>query len=195
MNAKQGPPLQQLTRRLSECPPDFLAEPRIGKRGQLYVDAVVADLVVALGGELPSPGELAELRPDRPHRRNDLRIALIGAWMLHDPWFRTQRSFAEPALEWLLDGLYQLGRLVDAERFVNDAERREELARRCLDALGLVPEGESEAQAKDRLTTLDSVEQQRVLQETQARQQRAEELRKKMEEQRAREAAARWNRE
>jgi hypothetical protein len=46
----EGPQLEQLTRRLTETPVDFLAEPRIGKNGLVQVDAVVADLLRELGG-------------------------------------------------------------------------------------------------------------------------------------------------
>jgi hypothetical protein len=79
----------------------------------------------------------------------------------YEIWFRSRECFAEPGLRWLLEGLEELADLRDAETFVDDAERREELARRCLDALGLVPEGESKEQAKDRLSTLDSIQQHR----------------------------------
>ena len=51
----------------------------------------------------------------------------------------------------------RLIRLPAAERFVSDPERREELVRWVLARLGLRPAGESEHQAADRLSALDSV--------------------------------------
>jgi hypothetical protein len=44
---EEGPLLETLTRRLSECPADFLAEPRIGARGRVHVGAVISDLLTA----------------------------------------------------------------------------------------------------------------------------------------------------
>lgn len=45
----EGPPLEQLTHRLAECPPDFLEEPRVGNTGSVHVVAVVNDLLMSLG--------------------------------------------------------------------------------------------------------------------------------------------------
>lgn len=188
-------PLQALTHRLSECPPEFLLEPQISGRGEIWVDAVVADLLVDLGAERPPPARLGRFHPDDDARRDELRVVLVACWLLHDEWFRAQACFGDAALSWLDGGLEEVSAVVAADAFVNDAERREELARRCLSALGLVPAGESSSQAADRLATLDSVEQARVVSAMREREARARELRRKMEEQRAREAAARYTRE
>ena len=96
---------------------------------------------------------------------------------------------------WLGTGLDALAGLVAADLFVTDADRREELARLCLAALDLVPEGETGTQAADRLHALGSVQRNRVIQEMKEKERRAREVRKKMQEKRAREAAAKANRE
>ena len=50
---EEGPQLEALTRRLSECPSDFLAEPRTAKGGgQVEVAAVVFDLLGELGDKI-----------------------------------------------------------------------------------------------------------------------------------------------
>jgi hypothetical protein len=76
---------------------------------------------------------------------------------------------------------------------INDPDRREELVRLCLKGLGLIPQGESAAQAADRLTTLDSVERDRVIRETRQAEARAREIREAMARKRAEEAAARYS--
>ncbi len=48
---REGPPLEALTRRLAECPSEFLALPRVGETGLIHVDAVVSDLLRELGDE------------------------------------------------------------------------------------------------------------------------------------------------
>lgn len=196
----EGPSIQHLTRRLAECPPSFLAEPRIAEVGVVHVDAVVADLMGRLGTPLGRQAEYESFRPRDPKSRNTLRVVLIAAWLLHDAWFQANAWAVDPpmaarALYWMQHGLTEFAGVVTAEACVEDPDRREEFARRCMKAMGALPLGESEPQAGDRLATLNSVEQRQVLRDSRKRQKRADQLRRKLEEQRAREAAARYARE
>lgn len=202
MMTAEGPPLETLTRRLADCPPEFLAEPRTGARGVVNVAAVVSDLLVALGGA-PLTKEQAEpfQRSSSQALRSRLRLILITCWLLDDPWFRAQggqrelggsdssrpldsvqgmepeASLAERTLALLRDRLDAVARVVSAEKFVSDPDRREELARLALDALALRPAGESDAQAADRLTTLSSTERHTVVQAARAAEERARAVR------------------
>ena len=45
----EGPTLEYLSHRLSECPGEFLAEPRDGGRGTINVTAIVCDQMRAFG--------------------------------------------------------------------------------------------------------------------------------------------------
>ena len=191
----EGPLLEQLTRRLANCPPDFLAEPRIGDRGKIYVAAVVSDLLEDLGGQPLLEKDLSGFTTSKPHRRNHLRLVLVRSWLYADEWFRQRQSFAvrvKTALRNHLDGLADL---VAADLFVTDPDRREELVRLCLEALELRPQGETQAQAADRLQNLNSVERHRVFQAAEERERRARELREAMKRKQAEEAAARYMRE
>ncbi len=192
-----GPPLEVLLRRLAECPPDFLAEPRQGPAGVVDVAAVVADLLRDLGGGPLTAKQAETFRPakETKARRNRLRAVLVAAWLLHDPWFRERRTFAESALAFLAHGLDDLAGLVAAPLLTTDPDRREELVRLTLKALGLRPAGETEAQAQDRLATLDSAERQRVIREAQEAEKRAQAVREAMAKKAAEEAAARYMRE
>lgn len=191
----EGPQLQALTHRLAECPADFLAAPRVGSNGIIDVAAVVSDLVRALGGTLLTEQEVARFRGSSDLMTKRLQITLIACWLLYDSWFRTQKRFAIPALRLLSETFGELAALVDPVAFVNDPDRREELVRLCLHALGLRPAGESEAQAADRLNTLSSVERTRVVQETRATQERVRQVREAMRKKAAEEAAAAYGRE
>jgi len=186
----EGPTLQALAHRLSECPADFLAEP-----GTVDVAAVVSDLSRALGGTLLAPPQLARFRDAGAAGVRRLRVALVASWLLYDPWFRGRKTFAAAAVAFLDHGLDDVAPLVDAPKFVSDPDRREELVRIALRALGLRPAGESEAQAEDRLTTLNSVERNRVVQETRAAQERVRQIREAMKKKAAEEAAAAYGRE
>lgn len=59
----EGPPLQQLTHRLAECPPEFLDEPRVGGQGTIHVAAVVNDLLTALGHASDDTAWTADFMP------------------------------------------------------------------------------------------------------------------------------------
>lgn len=191
-----GPPLESLTHRLAACPAEFLAEPRIGSAGVVEVAAVVADLARDLGGPAPSPAQLAAFKPtDARQFRNWLSVVLVACWLLHDEWFRRQPGLASGAIDFLTGGLNQVAALSQAPRFVDDPDRREELARLALRHLGLRPAGETEAQAADRLNTLDSAERDRVQRAARKAEERAEAIRAAMAKQAADEAAAQYSRE
>lgn len=193
---REGPPLEALTRRLAECPADFLAEPRVGAAGQVHVAAVVADLLRELGGPLITPAQRDSFSPtDAKRYRNWLQLVLIGAWLLHDDWFRGERRFGKAAGDFLTGGLAQLSSLTTANSYISDPDRREELARLALRDLGLRPAGESVAQAQDRLTTISTVERQRVLAAARAAEERAQAVREAMAKKAAEEAAAQSSRE
>ena len=189
---REGPPLAALVRRLAECPGEFLAEPRVGGKGAVRVAALVSDLLRDLGG---SPRDGAGAAPFERGERNRLRLVQVAAWLLHDDWFLARGGLAAAVGRFLEHGLEELTAVVSAESCVTDPDRREELARRALAALGLRPAGESEAQAKDRLSTLDSAELRRVIAASQEAERRAKAVREAMRKKAAEEAAASYGRE
>lgn len=193
---REGPPLETLTRRLAECPPEFLALPRVGETGAVHVDAVVSDLLRELGGEGLSPEAARPFQSrNRKADRGRLSVVLLACWLLHDEWFRVRPGFAAPVLTLLTSGLAELAAATAAARFVADPDRREELARVCLSELGLRPAGETIAQAQDRLATLNAAERQRVIKAARQAEERAEKIREAMQRQTAAEANAKAMRE
>lgn len=199
----EGPPLQQLTHRLAECPPEFLALPRANVGGKIVGEVVVAAVVGDVLDDLGKRLSVAQLELFAAQTRNHAQLVLLCCWILHDEWFivRTNEShieyskFADDAWRLLSGGLETLSQVVEAPLFVSDADRREELVRVVLSALQLRPAGENLAQAQSRLTTLDSIERQRVVLKTRAAQQRAQAIREAMQEKARQEAAARYTRE
>jgi hypothetical protein len=193
---REGPPLETLTRRLAECPPEFLALPRVGETGLIHVDAVVSDLLRELGGAGLSPEAARSFQSrNRKADRARLSVALLACWLLHDPWFSERPGFAQPALRLLGQGLAELAATTAAGNFVSDPDRREELVRVCLRDLGLRPAGETIAQAQDRLGTLNAAERQRVVKAARQAEERAEKIREAMRKQAEAEANAKAMRE
>ncbi len=174
---QEGPPLEALTRRLAECPADFLAEPRVGALGSVPVDAVVYDVILDLGG---APLTTRQAAPLAKKQRNCLSVILIACWLVHDEWFRRQGRFAEPAYRLLARGLDELAESTPALKLVTDPDRREELARLCLKELGLRPAGETVQQAQDRFATLNTAERQRVILAARKAEERAQAIRQAM---------------
>ncbi|GAB1512439.1 hypothetical protein [Actinophytocola sp. KF-1] len=177
-------PVARLTRRLADTPQDFLADP-----ANVALPAVVSDVLLMAGGTPVDATEAERFEADEPRWR---RLVLVMCWLLADP---DLLACGPAALrQWLTaPELLTLSRLVDPLRFVQDPDRREELARLTLRALSLHPSGESPEQAADRLSTVDSVRRQEVLVAAKAAEERAATVRKAMEEQRAKEAAARYS--
>jgi hypothetical protein len=192
---RDGPPLEALLHRLTETPAAFQAEPRAGKKGTIDVAAVVWDLMRDLGRDPPGDEQLARFRVPaskmREHR-NRLRLVLLSCWLLSDPWFPVNKAFAELTYRFLDAGLGVLQLYLDADRLLNDPDRREELVRRTLAELKMRPAGETVAQASDRLQTLDSAERERVLREAAEAEKRAQEIREAMAKAAAQESANRF---
>lgn len=198
---QEGPLLETLLQRLVNTPADFLAEPQYKsnqkrKPGVVNAAAVVSDLLVDLGGAPLTVSEARDYLPvDSPQARAWLPIVLVACWLLHDEWFLAQGGFAVRAQRWLGEGLPELAKWVSSAALVNDPDRREELARLGLQALGLRPAGESEAQAVDRLNTLNSAERQSVLRASRAAEERARAIREAMAREAAERAMPKYSRE
>ena len=183
-------------RRLAECPAEFLAEPLIGAAGTVHVVAVVSDLLEAAGGAGLSPDQASSFAStDARADRGRLRLTLVTCWLLHDEQIRTANTFASRALDFLLSDVPALAPFAAVETWLQDPERREELARRCLRALGLRPAGETAAQAADRMNTLDSAGRQQVIAAARQAEERARRVREAMAAEAARQASLKAMRE
>lgn len=192
---REGPPLESLTRRLTETPTEFLAEPRIGNLGSVHVDAVVGDLIRSLGGR-PHAAQLGTFTAkDAKRDRNRLSIALLLTWLLADKSFTTSLTPAEEILALLMESSGELAAHTASRSFVTDPDRREEMARVALARLHLRPAGETAAQAQDRLTSLSASERQRVIAAARAAEERAQAIREALARKAAEESADKYTRE
>ena len=194
----EGPFLEGLMRRLSECPIEFLGDPSADASvpGSIDVAAIVCDHFREMGTLFPASEAAAQLLPwTTPESINRLRLIAIATWLLHDDWFLSRADLGLPMQHLLSEKLDGLASVVRAESFVTDSDRREELARTCLKHLGLRPRSETESQAADRLASLDSLERERILRDTAQAEKRAREVREMMARRAAAEAAAKTSRE
>lgn len=190
-----GPALDVLLRRLLETPPDFLAVPRRAGQGSVHVAAVVGDVFVLHGVDLP-PALRATLSGDLPGvGANQLSVAAVAAWLMADPHWQQIALQKERWQGLFADAIPALAASAPADQFVFEADRREELARTTIARLGLLPDGETAAQAADRLARISGVERQRLLDASRATEARARAIREALARKAAEESADKWTRE
>lgn len=192
---KSGPELEVLLRRLAETPAEFLAEPRIGESGAVHVAALVNDVLAMHGARAPDATLARFIGRTAAADRNRLALSMIAAWLLADEWF-VQAGLAQPALLAVLDeAAGELATAAAAHKFVDDPDRREELARVALARLDYRPDGETVAQATDRLSSISGTERRRLLEASRAAEQRARAIREALAKKAAEESADKWSRE
>jgi hypothetical protein len=191
------PPLSEWLRWVADLPAPFRALPEGLVGGTVRVRAVVADLFATLYGANAHDSLLraCEARGGGKTERHRLGWILAAAHVL---WHPTLRSAPGPrqALERLLvEELAGIAAVVPIDALLTDDERREELVRRVLRAMGQTLPDESVRESEDRLKQVDSIERHRVLAAAATRQQRAREVREAMAKKAAEEAAAKVTRE
>lgn len=189
-----GPPLERVMRRLAETPEDFLAEPRTGETGQVVTAALVGDLLHGLGHRVAA-ADLTAFAGAGGMDRNRLMLVAIAVWLLADDWVATAAPDRAALAGLLGERITDLAGAGKADAFVSDGERREELARTVLAALGLVPAGETEAQANDRLSAVSAAERRRLLRASRDAEERARAIREALIRKAAEESADKYTRE
>jgi hypothetical protein len=189
--------LQHLTRRIADTPQDFLRPPRLegaASSGALVVAALVHDVLVMHGAD--GSEFVADAFRYAAGAENLASITALLCWLLADPELIATRTCTIAALQQQLQQVPQeLAPYCSARALVEDADRREELARLTLARLGLRPAGETLAQAQDRLSTISSAERARVIAASRAAEQRAREVREALARKAAEESADKWGRE
>jgi hypothetical protein len=196
------PPLADFLRWLSEMPEAFREQPAGFSNGKVPVRAVLSDLVETLCEESASDDFLQAFEPsgDSIKERNRFAWVLAGCHLLWHQSFRSDKLPKEPLQQFFIQELSQLAEVASIDIFFSEEERREELLRRALRALGKELPGESKEVAADRLSQVDSIEKRRLLLAAAAKEKRAEEERKRklaeeIKRREEEEAASKYNRE
>jgi hypothetical protein len=203
-----APSLSVLTRRLLDTPADFQLPGSLPPGEELasrsrkapsvplplpdvHVRAVLADVLESR--EVCFDAALLDSLLPPTASRNQQALTLLVAWLLAEPGLPLPADPAAYAR--LAEELAQLAPELSAERCLVEDERREELARLLIGALGLVPAGETAAQARDRYTAVSTLEAVRLAGLSRAREQRAQAILAALARKAAEEAADKWSRE
>lgn len=188
------PDLAHLLHRLLDTPAPLLDPLGNG----VVLPALVGDVLQPLAAAL-KPADLlpfGEAKADANWRR----CVALACWLLADSSFAGQ-AVGQQALAWLLGPLRALAAAVTSARFVDDEDHREEFVRALLLGLELLPEGETQEQALDRLMAVSTTERKRLQEAARATQRKREELererrvREELERRAQEEAAAKASRE
>jgi|GEM_PF-1410023 len=162
--------------------------------GDVHCAAIVSDTLYRLGC-----GRLNRQEADRVCKLCEQsmqagRLIQLACWVYHHDALCDGRYERQKVLDLAWGPLAELAAIVAVENFIEHADRREELVRRCLAAIGEHPADEDAIYAATRLKALDSIELNRVVRDTQAAKKRAEAVRRAMAERAAR-AAPTYGRE
>ena len=126
---------------------------------------------------------------------NQLSLSAVMAWLLADEAWHALRFPREVLLPVFAEAVPALAAEAAVNRYLHDPDRREELVRTAIARLGLLPAGETAAQAADRLASVSSVERRRLLDASRAAEARARAIREALARKAAEESADKWTRE
>jgi hypothetical protein len=196
------PPLADFLRWLSEMPEAFREEPAGFSKGRVPVRAVISDLTETLTGASAPADFLQAFVPESDSAKERNRFAWVqaGVHLLWHPSLRESKPTIEQLQQFFIQEIPQLAAVVSIDAFFTEEERREELLRRALRAIGQRLPSETEKVAEDKLSQVDSVEKRKLLfaaaekekkAEAERKKRLAEEIKRREEE----EAASKYNRE
>ncbi|HLX64998.1 MAG TPA: hypothetical protein VKX17_27255 [Planctomycetota bacterium] len=194
------PPLAEFLRWINEMPSEFLEEPAGFPNGKVLARAVVADLYETLFKRRADDEFLRAFAPAKLSKLERNRLLWVMA-ACHVCWHPAIRNCEPPVAglrKLFVQDLAALAAIVPIDNLIGDQDRREELVRRVLSAMGLCFPNETAGEFSDRLAQVDSIEIQRVIADAAVKEKRARrerEVREEMARKAAEEAAAKASRE
>jgi hypothetical protein len=178
--------VERLCARLAATPALFFAATEATTPGAVHLEAVVADLFrdratrpLARRERARLVVDVSENERERMAHKRHRALVLIASWLLHDDVFAG--SDGGRLVELLAVRLRALAQVVMPRSFVDDVDRREELVRVVLHALGIAPAGETKVDADDRLASLDSLRRAELLRQAKEREEERERARREVE--------------
>jgi hypothetical protein len=181
---------------LKSCPGDFLKTSSINKGGIVNTNALLQDVYRKIFGDVTVEDKfLPYMKPDDRLDTNHIMAIQIGCWLFSHSSFLRDNSKLLGIQRFLFGELSEVAPYVKYTEWVSDEDRTEEFIRLALKSCELLLKGETVEEAADRLDALSTLKRRNVLQESNAAMQRIKELRQKMADAKAREAANVYGRE
>lgn len=190
------PSIYELISHLKSCPADFLhASCEETDSKGIETNALILDSLRKTNTQYQTTSALKDPIYYKAITENHRRSIHIVAWLLSHPAFQQSAAGPQAIEELLFEQLKEMSRLVKYKDWVFNEDRTEELARTALFTCNILPGSETEEEAIDRLESLSSLKRNKILAKTKAAYDRAIEIRRKMAEKKAREAANVYGRE
>jgi len=182
--------LYELIYHLKKCPEAFM-QIRETKPGEIPItEVLLKDLYRKISGRFDVADTRMPSLENIPNLTENHRMSIhVGVWFFSHNSFLNLSMLILKINQFLLEDLKEVCELVKFRQWVEDDDRAEEFVRLALEACELLPAGESFEVASDKLDALDTVKRQQVLKDSNIAIERMREIRKKMAEQKAREAA------
>lgn len=126
---------------------------------------------------------------------NHWRAIHISTWLLSHQDFKNNPVIEDKLYNFWFVELQLASAYVKSNEWINDDERAEEMVRLLLYCCEIIPYGENQEEAADKLSSLSSVDRHKVLKQSYEAHERIMNIKREMEEKRAREAANTYGRE
>ena len=181
---------------LKNCPGSFLELSAHFPAGRVNTKALVADCRRMVSDDfLLDDRDIQEAFSTLVWNEAIVSSIQMSCWLFAHPYFLKQPQLWDGMERFMFGVLPQIAPLVAVQSWLDDEDRTEEFVRLALDCCGINPDGESDNEAADRLDALSTIKRQQVLSATSNAFERMMEIRRKMAEDKAREAANVYGRE
>jgi hypothetical protein len=126
---------------------------------------------------------------------NHWRSIHISLWLLSHRNFINSALIEDKLYNFWFEELSEASLYVKFKEWISDDERAEEMVRLLLHCCKIIPDGENQDEAADKLSSLSSADRQKVLKQSYEAHERIMNIKRAMAEKKAREAANTYGRE
>jgi hypothetical protein len=188
--------IYNLISHLKHCPEEFLQRLSDKPGEKPPTEILLKDAYRRIYGDFNAPdSELPSIKELWQLDENQCFSIQIGCWFFSYSYFGNQPGLLPNIHQFLFVDLVEVCEFVKYREWVEDDDRAEEFVRLALRRCCILPDCETEETASDRLDALDTIKRQQVLKESNEHFERIKEIRRKMAEKKAREAANVYGRE
>ena len=186
----------ELVAYLRKCPDIYLQPSAFFEKDGLNSIALVFDAYRIVSNkflksnfEIPAGSNLQSIDD------NHWRTIHISTWLLYHPDFRNTPYLENKLYHFWFEELRNASVYVKSKDWIADDERAEEMVRLLLNCCEIVPYGENNEEAADKLSSINSADRHKVLKQSYEAHERIMNIQREMAEKKAREAANTYGRE
>ena len=181
---------------LKKCPSEFLLTEEKPVTSPGLTEILVKDTYRKIYGSFNIAEFFLPINSNVKTLKENHKLAVqIACWFFSYEGFRNKSILLQPVSLFLFQDLLELSELVKHTQWIEDDDRAEEFVRLVLKRCAILPDGETAEEASDKFDALDTIKRLEVLKDSTEAMERVREIRRKMAEEKAREAANVYGRE